>query len=237
MNLLLIFSLAATPSVTSTEENNRRGRPLTWVDAGLLLGGAAGYLGLHKTGSDWALVDWPEPAAGPLWQEDTVPTTAVIGIGVLLSLTSGAEGGLVEAVGMAQAGLVTTAATNVLKVLMGRPRPDYVDRTTRDYESPEQRDKELHDARLSLPSGHSSAAFAFATQTGLWLHRAGCARAWGRTARYAGYAVPLAIASAVAWTRVSDNRHYPSDVLAGALLGSGITFGLDRWQNGATNCP
>ncbi|MBM65879.1 MAG: hypothetical protein CMH55_06575 [Myxococcales bacterium] len=237
MKLALAFCLAATPSVVPTTAETGRDRPLNWVDAGLLLGGAAGYLGLHKGGSDWALIDWPVPPAGPQWQEDTVPTTAVIGTGVLLTLAAGMEGGLVEAVAMAQAGLVTAAATNVLKILVGRPRPDYVDRTTRSYDSPETQAEELDDARLSLPSGHSSAAFAFATQTGRWLHRAGCARGWSKTARLAGYALPLTMAGAVAWTRVSDNRHYPSDVFAGALVGSGIAYGLDRWQNGAVACP
>ena len=237
MKLILAIYLASTPSVVPPEVKSGRDRPITWIDGGLLLVGTAGYLGLHKAGSDWALIDWPEPSAGPLWKEDSVPTTAVIGAGVLLALTSGLEGGLVEAVAMAEAGLVTTAATNILKILVGRPRPDFVDRTTRDYESPEQRSKELHDARLSMPSGHSSAAFAFATQTGRWLHRAGCARGWGPSARYAGYGLPLLVAGAVAWTRVSDNRHHPSDVLAGAALGTGIAYGLDRWQNGAASCP
>ncbi|MAO83629.1 MAG: hypothetical protein CMH50_07060 [Myxococcales bacterium] len=237
MKLLIAFCLAATPSVGVSESNKGRDRDLSWTDAGLILGGAAGYLGLHKAKLKWAIIDWSEPGPGPRWQEDTVPTTAVIGAGVLLALSSGVEGGLVEAAGMAQAGLVTTAVTNIFKVLFARPRPDFVDRTTRTYDSPEQRDEELRDARLSLPSGHSSAAFAFATQTGLWLHRAGCMRGWSTTARYAGYIVPLTIASAVAWTRVSDNRHYPSDVVAGALLGSGVTLGLDRWQNGRPRCP
>lgn len=57
----------------------------------------------------------------------------------------------------------------------------------------------------SFPSGHSAAAFAFAT---------GAGRAMPQTA------LPLgALATAVAYSRVHTGVHYPSDVLVGALCG------------------
>ncbi|ADB49324.1 phosphatase PAP2 family protein [Conexibacter woesei] len=58
----------------------------------------------------------------------------------------------------------------------------------------------------SFPSGHSAAAFAFATGVGHALPRA---------------AIPLrGLAALVAYSRVHTGVHYPGDVVAGALIGT-----------------
>ena len=72
----------------------------------------------------------------------------------------------------------------------------------------------------SFPSGHSAAAFAFATGVGHVLPSA---------------AVPLrALAALVAYSRVHTGVHYPGDVVAGALIGSALaqlaTRALDGWD-------
>jgi undecaprenyl-diphosphatase len=69
----------------------------------------------------------------------------------------------------------------------------------------------------AFPSGHSAAAFAFATGV-------------GRVLPIVGF--PLhALAALVAYSRIHTGVHYPGDVLAGALLGSALaqatTYGLD----------
>jgi membrane-associated phospholipid phosphatase len=75
----------------------------------------------------------------------------------------------------------------------------------------------------SFPSGHSASAAAFATGVALE------SKGWGAAV------APLAVAVAV--SRVYTGAHYPSDVLAGTLLGVGAAFavrGLVRapWPGG-----
>jgi undecaprenyl-diphosphatase len=98
---------------------------------------------------------------------------------------------------------VTSATLNLgVKPLVNRRRPD---RVAEDV--PLVRQVRMP-ASTSFPSGHSAAAFAFATGAGRVLPTSG---------------VPLrALAALVAYSRVHTGVHYPSDVVVGALLGSAL---------------
>ena len=61
-------------------------------------------------------------------------------------------------------------------------------------------------ASTSFPSGHAASGFAFAS-------------AIGRDQPWLGFALRL-LATAVAYSRVHTGVHYPSDVVAGALIGA-----------------
>ncbi|MEA2337833.1 MAG: hypothetical protein QOE82_1840 [Thermoanaerobaculia bacterium] len=66
----------------------------------------------------------------------------------------------------------------------------------------------------SFPSGHATNAFAFATAI---------------AGHYDGWVVPTIVytlASGVAVSRVNDHVHFPSDVLAGALIGHAVAKGI-----------
>jgi len=66
----------------------------------------------------------------------------------------------------------------------------------------------------SFPSGHATNAFAFATAI---------------AGHYDGWVVPTIVytlASSVAVSRVNDHVHFPSDVLAGALIGRAVAKGI-----------
>jgi undecaprenyl-diphosphatase len=74
----------------------------------------------------------------------------------------------------------------------------------------------------SFPSGHSAGSFAFAVFIAI------------RAPRWAAPAI--AWAALVAWSRCFLGVHYPSDVLAGALLGSvtGALFARASLRNAST---
>jgi membrane-associated phospholipid phosphatase len=66
----------------------------------------------------------------------------------------------------------------------------------------------------SLPSGHATNVFAFATAV---------------AAHADGWIVPVLVytmATGVAMSRVNDRAHFPSDVLAGALIGRAVAKGI-----------
>lgn len=108
--------------------------------------------------------------------------------------------------------LVCSAATNLLRILISRPRP-----TVREQVFGKVPSKLEFIVRSSFPSGHASKAFFLATT----VHLSSPTRS-----------VYLYIwALAVGISRVFKGRHYPSDVLTGACLGSGMAWLLTGFVN------
>lgn len=112
--------------------------------------------------------------------------------------------------------LVSGLVSTVLKYSINRERP-FV--TYPDIE------KISGGATPSFPSGHSSDAFATATSLSIAFPK------W--------YVITPSFvwAGAVAYSRMNLGVHYPSDVLAGAIIGSGsayLTYKFNRWINKKT---
>ena len=78
-------------------------------------------------------------------------------------------------------------------------------------------------AYASFPSGHTTTAFAAAVILALWYPR------------WAG--VWLTLAVLVGLSRVMLGSHFPSDVLAGALLGSGLAWAVHAGCPAARRVP
>jgi len=108
----------------------------------------------------------------------------------------------------------TALSTNVLKHVIGRPRPYTHNPNARDYVREQGKD-----ASMSFPSGHASFAFAAAVSGGILYAMETDdvnlrATAWG---------AQLALATMTANFRVRAGKHFYSDILAGALLGTGVS--------------
>ena len=135
-----------------------------------------------------------------------------IAAAAIIAAVGGRRGRRAAASGLASVG-VTAAVVNLgLKPLGRRRRPDRVAEQV-----PIARQTRMPRS-TSFPSGHSAAAFAFATGVGHVLPAA---------------SIPLqGLAALVAYSRVHAGVHYPGDVLIGALSGTVLarltTHALDR---------
>ncbi|MGZ4299908.1 MAG: phosphatase PAP2 family protein [Solirubrobacteraceae bacterium] len=119
-----------------------------------------------------------------------------------LTLTGGARSRRAAASGLATVDLTSAFVNAVVKPVARRRRPvreTHAPARTRNVDMP---------TTASFPSGHTAAAFAFASAVGRVLPLAG---------------VPLrALAALVGYSRVHTGVHYPGDVIAGALIGAVI---------------
>lgn len=140
----------------------------------------------------------------------------VMAVALWLRERSGGENALVcsGVAGMAAflwaAIAVSGITTNLLKVSIGRARPKLWDQEAIYGLSPLTFDYD----RQSFPSGHATTMFALATALGLLIPR---------------FRIPLyALAAVFSLTRVAVNAHFPSDIVAGAVVGTVVPLLLAR---------
>lgn len=151
----------------------------------------------------------------------SVGTTLALAVGLdaLHVGLSGAEwsGFFEDLLVMAEAVASAGAVTEAVKLLAQRPRPLL-------YFVTDPADPELTkpDNYLSFFSSHSSVAFAAVTSFALttWFRRP---HSWQAFLAIAGGA---ALAMSIAIERVLAGKHYPRDVVIGALVGTGIAAGI-----------
>jgi membrane-associated phospholipid phosphatase len=120
-----------------------------------------------------------------------------------LAAFGGEQGRRAAGNGIASLALTSALVNAVLKPLWGRRRPERVK-----HRVPFARRVRMPKTR-SFPSGHAASGFAFAT---------GVASA----APVPG-GLLTALAALVAYSRVHTGVHYPSDVVAGAVIGAGLS--------------
>ena len=133
----------------------------------------------------------------------------------------------------AQAIAINSLLTEVLKSAIERPRPfTYLDPADVDPDVRDEleRRQQRFDADRSFPSGHTSTAFTAVTAgaTLLTIKMLGRSR-WAIAMAWVGGA---AVATTTGAMRVLAGRHFPSDVVTSALLGTavGAAVPLAHWR-------
>jgi len=108
---------------------------------------------------------------------------------------------------------LTAAFTQVTKKIARRPRP-YAHRE----DPPPGTSLDVQESRVSFFSGHSSTTFCLAVATGTI--------AYARHEKNAGWVLGsgLALAATTGYLRIAADRHYVTDVLVGAVVGSAAGF-------------
>ena len=126
-----------------------------------------------------------------------------------LALAAGSDGRRAAGNGLASVAVTATIVNVLIKPLVLRRRPDRAGARV-----PAARMVDMPRSR-SFPSGHTAAAFAFATGA-------------GRVLPWTG--MPLvALAALVGYSRVHTGVHFPVDVIAGAVCGVGLAEATGLW--------
>jgi membrane-associated phospholipid phosphatase len=115
-----------------------------------------------------------------------------------------------SALAIAEAAVMTGVVTQVAKFSFARARPYAY--YGNDYSNP--------DSKLSFFSGHSSYSFALSLSSAMLL-----AESYPKYSALI-YSVAVAVASLPAYLRIAADKHYLTDVLTGAIVGSAIAYGV-----------
>ncbi|MCX7633165.1 MAG: phosphatase PAP2 family protein [Turneriella sp.] len=115
---------------------------------------------------------------------------------------------------VAQSAVATGVVTQLTKFAVARARPYAY--YSNDYSEA--------GSKLSFFSGHTSYAFAFAVSGAMLVSE--------RYPRYSGwiYATALSLAALTGYLRIAADKHYLTDVLTGAAVGSAIAYTVTRYQ-------
>ena len=159
----------------------------------------------------------PHQPIGPAWLTEVLRDISALGSTVIIALaTTIAVAALVyrghwrRALVLTVVVVMASASDDLLKAVYSRVRPDYAVQG-------------LYAPSLSFPSGHSTASAA------LWLTLATIAASFEhrKDAKVFWFVMAFATTLAVGFSRVYLGAHWPTDVLAGWILGA--LWALTGW--------
>lgn len=226
-----VLVCTAYPAFAQTDTSARRGPVVTTRDVGILGAAIAGSAVLFSV--DRSIAD---QVRGSSLQQNAFarnvmsgarvfgdPGVVVIGAGLW---AAGQFGGnrTQRLVGLRslEAIVVSGAVTGMIKSVTGRARPDRSPGNARDFVI--WRGIGDDGDFQSFPSGHTTAAFAFA---------AAVDAEWGRLSpKRAGWVGPAlyGVAALTGVSRVFNDRHWASDVLLGGVIGYVAGHAVVRWH-------
>lgn len=187
---------------TDTTVGSHAAQPIRWWHGAIVVGGLSALLLLDEPAAEFAqqnrsgTLDDVSRAVRHFGQPEVYGT---ISIGMVAAGLISQNSELTRAGGRLAATLALAgAASTATKFLFGRPRPSETDEA--DVFAP-------FSGEDAMPSGHSTIAFALATALADDIQET-----WASVGLYS-------LAAGVAWSRLNDDRHWLSDVAAGAVVG------------------
>ena len=174
---------------------------------------------------------WFDRPAASRWSPGAAQASDVVVTGLMLSPFALAaldeDAGWTTAAMQAESLLLTGGAVAVLKAAVGRSRPHTYNPDAR-IPAPE---RARRFATRSFPSGHAATAFASAMLLGevyAELNPDDDARHWVRYGSLAG-------AAGVSYLRYAAGVHFPSDIVAGAAIGTIVGWAVPRLHEASGN--
>jgi membrane-associated phospholipid phosphatase len=200
--VLAIQPLAATAQTVTIPEPSNQPGAIQWWQGAIVLGGLSGLMLLDKPTQRYAQDNRNQSAndlAAGLRHFGQPEVYGSITLGILgAGLISGNQD-ITRAGGRLATTLALAGATSTLtKLTLGRPRPS---------QSLDADGFVPFSGQQAMPSGHTTMAFALATTLADEIHNT-----WASVGLYT-------VATGVGWSRVNDNKHWLTDVAAGAVLG------------------
>jgi membrane-associated phospholipid phosphatase len=210
LGLSLLVIVPVVPAAAQQDAS-----PIRWWHGALAVGGVSALMLLDRSVQD-ASQDLRGHTSNGLAStvrhmgQPEVYGTITAGL-LAAGLVSG-DAGVTRAGGRLAATMALTAAVaGAGKFVAGRPRPDAITSDGDEFFP--------FSGKEAMPSGHTAMAFALATSLADDIHRP-----WATVGLYT-------MAGAVAWSRINDNRHWLSDVAAGALVGiTSAKLASGRWK-------
>jgi membrane-associated phospholipid phosphatase len=211
---LLLFSVPAIARPEPLAAQQQDGSALRWWHGAVAVGGLSALMLLDHPAQRFAQDNrgtGSNNVAGFVRHFGQPEVYGTISAGLIVAGLVSHHERIAQAGGrLAVALLVAGAANQGAKLAFGRPRPD---------ESLDADGFRPFSGQTAMPSGHTTMAFALATSLADEVHQP-----WAKVGLYG-------LAATVGWSRLNDNRHWLSDVAAGALVGiTSAKLASGRWR-------